>query len=91
MRGYMIDFKKLNDPEWKEKCRQEREAEAKRLEAIEAEQRAAIELCEKHEDKLSDKERRFISSVRFELARTSVLTTAQDKWLRDIAARFTQG
>lgn len=84
----MIDFSKLNDPAEREKSRLAHEAESQRLDAIEAEQRAAIELCERHVDELSDKERSLVYSARFALARTSVLSTGQDKWLRDIAARF---
>lgn len=86
----MLDFKKLNDPAVREESRLRREAESQRLEAIEREQRAAVELCERYEDLLTASERRFVRNVRFELARTGLLSPAQATWLKDIAARLTR-
>ncbi len=80
----MIDFTKLNDPEYKAKLKAERDAEDAKQEALDKEISEKLSVLEEHIEQLSDKERSFFRSVR----RRYGLSGPQKKWLDDIAARF---
>lgn len=83
-----IDFAKLNDPEWQAAAKAEREAEAAKLQAAREAWKQQVSVCLDNEDNLNARERSLVNSCRFALAQWQSLSAAQEKWLKDIAARF---
>lgn len=83
----MIDFKKLNDPEWQAKVRAEREKEEAEREAIEKRHREAVDTCMEAYDSLSEKERSLVRNCRTRLNTYLMLSDPQVKWLLDIESR----
>ncbi len=84
----MIDFTKLNDPEYKAKLKAERDAEDAKQEALDKEISEKLSVLEEHIEQLSDKEHSFFRSVRQRHLMWLDLSGPQKKWLDDIAARF---
>lgn len=85
----MIDFEKLRDPAWQEEYRKKREAEEAAATAKERQLRAAIRICLDSVDSLSDKERSLVNSTNSRLNSFLLVSEKQEKWLLDIASRFT--
>ncbi|MBU9200130.1 hypothetical protein KTD31_01765 [Burkholderia multivorans] len=80
----MIDFKKLNDPEWREQQRVAREAEQAAAEAHEKVLRRALNLCLEASDTLEQNERSLVRNCQYQLNRGTLLSEKQEKWLLDI-------
>ncbi|MBK3780408.1 hypothetical protein G3A43_09175 [Paraburkholderia aspalathi] len=84
----MVDFKKLMDPAHQEQMRIEREAEQARAEEHEKKLRGWLNTVDEHVEELAEKERSFIRNCRFRLNSFLLLSEPQEKWLKDIAAKF---
>ncbi len=82
-----IDFNKLNDPEWRAKVRAEEDAKQALLKEREDKLRQAVHTGLDQYERLSEKERSLIDSVRYRLNTFGLVSEAQEKWLMEIAAR----
>lgn len=83
----MIDFKKLNDPEWQAKAKASQEAWQAEFDARQAKLKRAVELCRDHIDELTSDERSLVRACTYRLA-TSDISDKQEAWLMSIAKRF---
>ena len=84
----MVDFTKLMDPAHQEQMRLEREAEQALAEAHEKTLRGWLNTADQHIEELGEKERSFIRKCRYLLNSCLLLSGPQEKWLKDIAAKF---
>lgn len=82
-----IDFKKLNDPVWREEQRKLREAEEAEREAIERQLRDAVDICLDAHESLSEAERSLVRNCRMLLNTFRTPSEKQQKWLLDIAKK----
>ncbi|HDR9105452.1 TPA: hypothetical protein QDB04_002293 [Burkholderia vietnamiensis] len=80
----MIDFKKLNDPDWREQQRLACEAERAKAEAHEKVLRRALNLCLEASESLEQNERSLVRNCQYQLNRGALLSEKQEKWLLDI-------
>lgn len=83
-----IDFARLNDPAVRAQVRAEREEQERKQAAKDAEIKALLEKCLDVYEQLEERERSFILSCRTRIYTYLPLSEAQEKWLRDIAARL---
>lgn len=83
-----FDFNKLSDPAYLAAQKAAREAEAAAREAVEAQQKEALERCLEQIETLSERERAFVRSCRTRMGMCLDLSEKQAKWLADIAKRF---
>lgn len=85
----MVDFAKLRDPAFLSEVRARIAKEEAEQAKTEEEIREAFKKCSDHEHALTDIERRFVNDTeRFFRIYSRPLTDKQQKWLKDIAARF---
>ncbi|KVP39785.1 hypothetical protein [Burkholderia ubonensis] len=83
----MIDFKKLNNPEWRAQVHKEHEEKAARAEAHEKMLRRELDICLEAYESLAANERSLVRSCQSSLSRCLVPSEKQEKWLLDIARR----
>lgn len=83
-----LDFKKLMDPEWSAKVRRELEAEQAKAQERDKMLRDYVDTALDHYEQLTERERDFVRSCRTRLNTYVSLSEPQEKWMRDIAARF---
>lgn len=83
----MLDFDRLNDPEWQAKVRAERLREEEAREALERRHRQALDICLDAFESLSESERSLVRNCRMRLNSYLMLSAAQAKWLLDIEKR----
>jgi len=86
--AFKIDFSKLMDPEHQAKVRREQEAAAAAAQALEEKHRSWLRVLVDKDEQLSSRERSFIRSCEYRLNTGVPLSEPQEKWLCDLAARF---
>lgn len=84
----MIDFKKLNDPAEQARIRAEDEKRAQALKAQDARIDAIVDALYDRYESLDDRERSFVSSVRFGWATFKMLSNKQISWLDDLHRKY---
>jgi hypothetical protein len=82
-----VDFKKLNDPVWREQMRVEREAAEAKAAAHEKMLRRELNLCQEACETLAENERSLVRNCQQRLNSYLPLSEKQEKWLLDIASR----
>lgn len=83
-----LDFKRLNDPAVREQMRLEREAADAKAREREQTVRGWLGMANEHIEELSEKERSFVRNCQHRMNTATVLSVPQEKWLQDIANRF---
>lgn len=86
----MFNFTKLNDPEFKAKMKEKREAEQKASDELDKKINDALMVCEQSIETLEDKERSLVRSVRSRFNSIGIVSDAQLKWLYDIEKKLTE-
>lgn len=85
----MLDFTKLNDPEWQAEVRAEEQAKQAIVEAHDKVLRDVLSLLRDRDvyDTLPQNERSLVNSCSSRVYAYTALSEAQEKWLFDIARR----
>lgn len=83
-----LDFNRLNDPAVQAEMRARRVEEERVQAAKDDELKGLLEKCVDSLEQLPERERNFIRSCRSRLLTYLQLSEAQERWLRDIAARL---
>ena len=83
-----LDFNRLSDPIVQAEMRAEREEQERVQAAKDEELKGLLEKCVDSLEQLPDRERNFIRTCRRRLLTYLQLSDAQERWLRDIAARL---
>lgn len=83
-----IDFTKLSDPVYQAARKAEREEESRRYEAKQQEIKILLNQCLDAVETMPERERSFIRSCQRRISTYLPLSEAQEKWLRDIAAKL---
>lgn len=86
--AFKIDFQKLMDPEHQAQVRREQEAAAAAAQALEEKHRSWLRVLVDKDEQLTSRERSFIRNCEYRLNTGAPLSEPQEKWLRDLAARF---
>jgi len=82
-----IDFTKLNDPVWREKMRQEREAEEAKAAVHEKMLRRELNICLEACETLESNKRSLVRNCQTRLNTYLPLSEKQESWLLDIAKK----